>query len=375
MERMDEASRVMFLYWGRRGSLTKLAHDLHSQALSDKAVRPTLSISRQSENFDASRRFGDSVFAIDTFSWGIGAAKGIWRIPALGRALARRLRQDGTQAVVTLMPHIWTPFLIPYVRRAGVRYATIIHDASAHPGDRTGIVNDLIIGEARRADVVITLSETVRERLIADGRARAERIVRLFHPDMIYDGPRAAGRAPGEPFRLLFFGRIMRYKGLGLLVEALEMLRGQGPCIELGIYGEGPIAPYGERLQALGAVIENRWLADAEVAEVLSRYHAVALSHVEASQSGVAAAAFGAGLPVVATPVGGLKEQVADGVNGVLADDVSAAAFAAALARLAGSADLYAKLRENLRVDGSHSMQRFMQELVGAVLRAPRDPD
>jgi glycosyltransferase involved in cell wall biosynthesis len=373
MEQIHEPARVMFLYWGRRGSLTKLAHDLHSEALRDGTVRPTLSISRQSENFEASRPFGDTVFAVDTFSHGIGAATGLWRVPALGWALARRLRQDGTQAVVTLMPHVWTPFMIPHVRRAGARYATIIHDASAHPGDRTGIVNDMIMGEARRADVVVTLSETVQERLIEEGRAPADRIARLFHPDLAYGGARAAPPAPGEPFRLLFFGRIMRYKGLGLLVEALETLRGHGPNIELGVYGEGSVAPYAQRLQALGATVVNRWLTEAEVAEILSRHHAVALSHVEASQSGVAAAAFGAGLPVVATPVGGLKEQVMDGVNGVLADDCSPAAFAAALSRLAGNADLYATLRRNLDAGGAHSMQRFLRELVGAVLPQPGD--
>jgi glycosyltransferase involved in cell wall biosynthesis len=361
-------ARVMFMFWGRRGSLTKIAHDVHAAALAMDDIEPTLSVSRQAENFAACAALG-RVHAVDTFSHASGALTGAWRLPGLRGALGRRIEADRIEAVVNLMPHVWTPFMAPAVRQAGARFATIIHDASAHPGDRTALLNRFFAREARHADVVFTLSEAVRDRLIGEGGLPAKRVVTLFHPDLDYAGAGVPTRSSGGPLRLLFLGRIMRYKGLGLLVEALELLRGQGVAVELGIYGEGSLAPYEARLGALGATIVNRWLDDGEVGAAFAAHDSVVLSHIEASQSGVAAAAFGAGLPVIATPVGGLAEQVADGVNGVLAGEVSAPALAAAIARLAGDLQLLATLRGNIRARGAdRSMERFVRAVVEAAL-------
>ena len=81
----------------------------------------------------------------------------------------------------------------------------------------------------------------------------------------------------------------------------------------------GASGPSAARLEAIGAEVVNCWLDASEIGPVLARYHAVVLSHTDASQSGVAAAAIGAGVPVVAMPVGGLIEQVVDGVTGLVA--------------------------------------------------------
>ena len=42
-----EPARVMFMFWGRRGALTKIAHDVHAAALAMDDIDSTLSISRQ----------------------------------------------------------------------------------------------------------------------------------------------------------------------------------------------------------------------------------------------------------------------------------------------------------------------------------------
>ena len=49
----------------------------------------------------------------------------------------------------------------------------------------------------------------------------------------------------------------------------------------------------------------------------LSQYDCMVLSNIEASQSGVVALAHGFGMPVVATPVGGLTEQIKDRHSGL----------------------------------------------------------
>ena len=279
-------------------------------------------------------------------------------------------------AAVTLMPHVWSPLVNGVFRSAGVRYATVIHDANRHPGDHRGFADRWTRRDARAADVIFTLSRTVGERLATGQPRLRDQIVRLFHPELDF-GRKAdiRRRDAARPLKLLFLGRIMRYKGLGLLVESLELLRERGIEVELGVYGEGVIGSYHARLASMGAEIVNRWLTEAEVADALAKHDAVVLSHIEASQSGVAAAAFGAGVPVIATPVGGLTEQVVDGETGVLATAVDPAAFADAVARLSGDPGLYDRIADNLAAGASNrSMRRFIELMIAALDKAPHAP-
>ncbi len=363
----------MFLYWGRRGAIAKFARDVQAAALEDETVAPTLSISNQNESFSSYREFGDSLFAVDTFTRSAGALKGLWRIGQLRRALRKRFAQDGTQAVIALMPHVWTPFLVDAGRDMGVRYATVVHDATPHPGDSTALALRLLLMEAKRADQVITLSRHVTGQLAARTHRPPGSTTTLFHPDFDYGGGYNDHKAaPDGPLRLLWFGRILPYKGLSMFVDALEIARAQGTPLQVSVYGAGTLgAGIGERLSALGAKVVNRWLAEDEVPVVLAAHDAVALTHLEASQSGVVAAAFGAGLPVIATPVGGLVEQVEDGINGVLSRDTSALGFAAALGRMGTDPVLFAQLRANLAARPGNSMARFVRQIVDAVLGLP----
>jgi glycosyltransferase involved in cell wall biosynthesis len=66
------------------------------------------------------------------------------------------------------------------------------------------------------------------------------------------------------------------------------------------------------------------------------------LSNIEASQSGVVALAHGFGIPVVATPIGGLTEQIKDRHSGLIARSVTAAALVDAMELFLTDADLRA---------------------------------
>lgn len=63
--------------------------------------------------------------------------------------------------------------------------------------------------------------------------------------------------------------------------------------------------------------------------------------------------AFAAGLPVVATAVGGVPDQVRDGVEGIIVPPGNPVALGDALIRIAGHADLRARLAANARTRAS----------------------
>lgn len=366
-----EPARVLFVYWGRRGALPQFTREVFHAARQNPRVAPAVSVSRQIENYQEFSEFGAELFAIDTFRANAGAVSQSWRIPILRRRLYEQLRQDRTHAVIELMPHVWSPFVMPVVRAAGARYCTVIHDADAHTGDKTGWVKGVLDRSMRSADVVFTLSEAVANRLSETGKVPHDKLVTLFHPDLSYSAPvERAAPVAGEPLRLLFLGRILPYKGLPLFLDMVDRLRGEGIAVEAGVFGEGDLGSNAARLERMGAEVVNRWLSESEIAAILPRYHAMVLSHTEASQSGVAAAAFGAALPVIATPVGGLVEQVRDGETGILAHRADAGALAAAAKRLLLDADFYSATCQTMsRLASQRSMTRFVDEIVEAALR------
>jgi glycosyltransferase involved in cell wall biosynthesis len=287
------------------------------------------------------------------------------------RALAQRIQEDGAQAFVSLMSHIWSPLMRPVLKKEGVRHTVIVHDADPHQGDRTAWVNRWLLREAQAADQVVTLTHAVAKRLIKTQRIPEEKITVLFHPDLHY-APSFRPMASDEPLRVLFFGRMLPYKGINIFVDAIEMLRQAGLPLQVGVFGQGELDER-ERLQAVGAEIRNEWIDPEDISAILSRHDVVVVSHTKASQSGVIAAAHGAGLPVIATPVGGLTEQVRSGFNGIIASDVTGAALASAIKSLADDRLLLHRLRRNISVSSiDRSMERFLAELSEVALGGRR---
>ena len=188
-------------------------------------------------------------------------------------------------------------------------FALVVHDATPHPGDGMPFQATLQRWLIRRAAALIVLSTHVGNSLLAQNLVGPRKLILSSHPPFDFSTQRAA-RLPGPP-RLLFFGRLLPYKGLDLLAEALTRLGAAAP--KTRIVGIGPESPTLAELRALPNVtVENRWVAENEVGALLAWADAVILPYREASQSGIAAAALAAGAWVLATNVGGLPEQLAD---------------------------------------------------------------
>ena len=58
----NNAERVMFVYWGRRGGLTQFTLELAKEAVARPGLNATISISRQNEVFEDFAQFGDHLF-------------------------------------------------------------------------------------------------------------------------------------------------------------------------------------------------------------------------------------------------------------------------------------------------------------------------
>jgi glycosyltransferase involved in cell wall biosynthesis len=230
--------------------------------------------------------------------------------PRLIATMAAAIRAAHIDVALCAMPAPLDFVMAAALRRAGVPYAVVVHDAQRHPGDTFPLQMALQRWLLHGAGMLFALSTHVAEQLRSRG-VRADRPLRSASlPPFVFWPPPPPVCQHGGPFRVLSFGRLLPYKGLDLLADALTLLRRRDD-IEIRVVGSGPESADLERLRALPNVtVENRWVPEDELGALLGWADALVLSHREASQSGVAAAAIAARRWVVSTRVGGLTEQL-----------------------------------------------------------------
>jgi glycosyltransferase involved in cell wall biosynthesis len=301
--------RVLVWQWGRFGAGPKCAALLAAALRGLPGTEVVLSLSRRSDvlrGADPPR----CELPVDTYDGLAGFLRRALLAPVTVLALWRRLRALRPDLAVCALPGPLDLTMGIALRLAGVRFLVIVHDADAHPGDGAPLQMWLQRLLCRLADGIGVLSTHVATRVRQQGLLgrRNRALIRLTLPPLPVPVP--PGQSATEGLHLLFFGRLLSYKGLDLLADALAAL-GPRPGLSVRVVGSGPALPVLDRLRALpGVEVENRWVSEDEAGAQVAWADALVLPYREASQSGVAAVALAAGRVVVATDVGGLPEQL-----------------------------------------------------------------
>jgi glycosyltransferase involved in cell wall biosynthesis len=308
--------RVLVWQWGRHGAGPHYAASLAAALRQVPGTEALLSLSRGAEIM-AGPDAPPCALPVSTYA---GVAGLLWRVmtaPFALLPLVRRLRRLRPDVALCAMTAPLDLLMAWALRLAGIPFVVAVHDATVHPGDGFPLQMMLQTMLVRRADALMALSGHVARLLEAQGLVRGRQLIMTSLPPFVFGPPPAAPGAHNGKRRLLCFGRLLPYKGLDLLEEALRLIaeryQGEVPAFEVRIAGSGPESATLDALRRLpGVQVKNRWVPDAEVGGMLAWADVLVLSHREASQSGVAAAAIAAGRWVVATRVGGLAEQLAD---------------------------------------------------------------
>jgi len=141
----------------------------------------------------------------------------------------------------------------------------------------------------------------------------------LCVPSPVSVEPLAADAA--RPPLVLFLGRLEASKGVFDLLEAVSALRAAVPDVRLVCAGDGEriaVARYAERLGIADAVRFTGWVGPSGKRALLESAAVFALPSYDEAMPVSLLEAMSAGVPVIASPVGGIPEVVADGVSGYL---------------------------------------------------------
>lgn len=320
--------RIALIYLGRKGG--GAMYSLQVGKALHKRHRVMAVISQQAQNLKDWHDTGMELVEIRTYENALGFMSSTLDVSRHLR-LRRQIEAVSPDVLYYPMVHPWTPMinkLLPQLPKV-----VTLHDPVPHRGERNMLLQVLQRISMRQATRLILLSRTFVEVLQRQGIPETK-MDTIPHGEFSYyvRGHRTWRYSALQDWAtLLFFGQILPYKGLQVLLEAFPSIQRRIPQTRLLIVGSGNIEPYREQLSRLRDVtVVNGWVPDNQVGDFFSKASIVVVPYVDATQSGVIPIAYSFGLPVVATNVGGLPEQVTDGITGFLVPPGDAEALARA---------------------------------------------
>ena len=153
------------------------------------------------------------------------------------------------------------------------------------------------------------------------------------------------------PFTVIFVGRLIESKGIHLLIESFSEFVATNPESRLVLVGDDPNDTARRNVEAfdIPSKVEIRGeLPHHETIEELATADVLVLPSVSEGVPRAILEAFELGVPVIATPVGGIPDVITNEETGLLVNHTSDS-ITRALSRVHGNASLRAEIERNAR--------------------------
>lgn len=275
--------------------------------------------------------------------------------------------------------------LMAFYKLLGKKIALTAHNVNA--GKRDGY--DTLLNRAslrfqyRFCERIFVHTNKMKEELISDFGVAANKIVLIPFglnnavPVTTLNRNAARGKLglADNGKVILFFGNIAPYKGLEFLIEAFERLAKDDPSLRLVVAGrpKGP-KQYCEQIQKQitasfqkSKILERiEYISDEQIEIYFKAADVSVLPYIHIFQSGILFLAYSFGLPVIATDVGSLKEEIIEGKTGFVCPPQDVAALAEVIQGYFQS-DLYRQLEFHRAEIQDFAKEKYSWSKVGAI--------
>ena len=247
-------------------------------------------------------------------------------------------------------------------RRLGLPVVVHVHELPAPGAKRTLILR----WAAKTADVLVVVSEAVARMVRPHARSTPVLVAHNGVPVSHSSRRESISATVGT------IGTVCRTKGTDVFLEAAALAYRRHPELRFEHIGQSGLDGDAEFERRIGTLAGSAPIRDVvsllgprPVAEALDRWEIFVLASRQDAFPLASLEAMAAGVPVIATEVGGLPEQIEHLENGVLVEPESPQALADWIVRLHEDGDL----RERLARAGVHRVQeRFSVDRQAAVL-------
>jgi glycosyltransferase involved in cell wall biosynthesis len=262
----------------------------------------------------------------------------------------RKLRVSGVNSVIipwwSVIHFPWTVIITQLLTLSNIPVILICHNIGDHDRPkRKSILIWWILHSASGFIVNCNDCEMEIRKYNPDAR-----ILNILHP--VFDQyPQPKGTLPRRaPLELLFFGFVRPYKGLDVLAQAMQILKGEN--IHLSIVGEWLYNDSGLRKQLESddrIELVDRYVDNSLVGEFFSRADAIILPYHTATGSGIGALTYHYHKPVIISDIPSLKALVEQGIlRGLLFESGNPEDLARAIVNIAHFPDII--LSEDIQV-------------------------
>jgi glycosyltransferase involved in cell wall biosynthesis len=247
----------------------------------------------------------------------------------------------------TIKPNVWGSLAAQRLGIPVINNIAGLGTAFIRTNWLTGVARILYRRALRDSHTVLFQNEDDRRYFVDSGLVVSARSARIpgSGVDLIAFAPvPPPARAPGEPLRLLFIGRLLRDKGLVELAQAARLLKAQGARIDIELLGfldtDNRSAIGRDELDCWQAEGLLRYLGSTDdVRPHIATADAIVLPSYREGVPRTLLEAAAMGRPLIASDAVGCRDAVDNGVNGFLARVGDAADLAAQIARFAALGD------------------------------------
>lgn len=222
-----------------------------------------------------------------------------------------------------------------------------VHDPLPHSGnDAASAKKFRMLQKLTRklANQVAVHGEFCREQLLLAGGVDDEKITVTTHGSLMVCDPSL--RPPPSPRTFIMFGRMERYKGLHVLLQAIDVLLKREENFKIKIMGRGDELDKQqyEFSRIPQCEVFNRFIPPLELMGHICSAGIALLPYLDATQSGVLSSVLGNARTAITSDVGGFRDLIQDGRNGRLVPAGNVLALAEAME------DLLARPSEVMRL-------------------------
>lgn len=244
-------------------------------------------------------------------------------------------------------PHPWLCFFLPFLSK--YKMVTTIHNVEPHLGSRSFDQNLAHNLHIKYSDALIVHGDLAKSKLqnrLKESGLNKDIFV-IPHGDYSFFTKISNKNHSEENSTVLFFGRIVEYKGLNYLIEAASQIVKEIPNLKVLIAGSGRIDNFNVIEKLPYFEIFNYYIENERVGEFFQRSSVVVLPYIESTQTGVIPIAYAFKKPVVATNVGSIPEIVEDGVTGYIVPPRDSKSLANAIVKVLKDNKLRTQMGEN----------------------------
>ncbi|WP_300101109.1 glycosyltransferase family 4 protein [Methanosarcina sp.] len=253
----------------------------------------------------------------------------------------------------TSMVHPFIVPLLPILKKIAPVVATV-HDVQLHSDQKNFIFDLSTLITSKCADLDFVHGEKLKLELIKRGVLNSKISV-IPHGDYSFFSSVNQKEITEEENTILFFGRILDYKGIDYLIKTEPLISSKVSNFKIIIAGNGDFSKYENMIGNKNHFeIINEYIPDEKVSELFQKCSVVVLPYIEASQTGIIPIAYAFKKPVVATDVGSLSEVVIDGVTGFIVPPKDSQSLADSL--------LNVLLNKNLKNSMGNAAYEFMKK-------------